>query len=595
MTTLLGTETLSVQAQPFGPQEVVHTQDIANLALGGTPTGILPVANGGTGVTRSLKKLQIAAAAAQNKNRFINPVVSSSTLTISTTNPGTTGLTTVFNGFLGNATVTTTAGSNVLTGVSTFAYVQNEALTSAPDTYNPQYIVEASASAGGLYPNNIPPGTTIVSYNSTAQTITLSNAATGSATITARFVSNAVMFEGGVPFDYGGGNNMNIGGVSTNSASPQFGNASKAIIFRTNAADFTTSGTGIYFSSYSNTSNPLQGSVRIAIDDVYQTADFVPVTNGSTTNYYTLQFSTPGWHTVRIELTGSPLIGALAVVTGALVQRPHDAQKPVIGGFSDSYFQGGNIFSCSNLARRIAAGLGATYMDFAVSGTGYIANGSTNYAWTATQRTRDVLNAPVDLLLIQGSINDNGYTGAAIQAAALTTWKALRANLPNTPFIIFGCATTNSVSSSQATTIETALQAAYAAWGDSNSWFFPLTNDQQGTPFTSASNSFSGGGNIDNASVTASITGTTMTVTGITTGQLQIGDPVAGTGVTASTVILAGTGQTGTYTVNNSQTVGSEAMTIGDGNHPSNVMGQPAYAAWALGKIYSVLNSYSGY
>ena len=40
MATLAGTETLLVQAQPFGPQEVVHTQDIANLALGGTAVAL---------------------------------------------------------------------------------------------------------------------------------------------------------------------------------------------------------------------------------------------------------------------------------------------------------------------------------------------------------------------------------------------------------------------------------------------------------------------------------------------------------------------------------------------------------------------------
>jgi len=59
----------------------------------------------------------------------------------------------------------------------------------------------------------------------------------------------------------------------------------------------------------------------------------------------------------------------------------------------------------------------------------------------------------------------------------------------------------------------------------------------------------------------AFISGTTMTVTGITSGALAVGDRVFGTGVEWNTVItvqLTGTtGASGTYTVNNSQTVSS--------------------------------------
>lgn len=65
-------------------------------------------------------------------------------------------------------------------------------------------------------------------------------------------------------------------------------------------------------------------------------------------------------------------------------------------------------------------------------------------------------------------------------------------------------------------------------------------------------------------SVTGSIAGNTLTVSAVGSGQLRIGDQVFGTGVTANTVITAfgtGVGDTGTYTVNNSQTVGSTTLT----------------------------------
>lgn len=80
---------------------------------------------------------------------------------------------------------------------------------------------------------------------------------------------------------------------------------------------------------------------------------------------------------------------------------------------------------------------------------------------------------------------------------------------------------------------------------------------------------------------TASISGTTLTVSAITSGSLALGDPItdntgSSTGLATSTVILAqltGTaGSTGTYRLNNSQTKASRTMYVGgfatnDGTH----------------------------
>jgi Flp pilus assembly protein TadG len=62
----------------------------------------------------------------------------------------------------------------------------------------------------------------------------------------------------------------------------------------------------------------------------------------------------------------------------------------------------------------------------------------------------------------------------------------------------------------------------------------------------------------------ASISGTTMTVSAVSHGPLAVGQTVAGTGVSGSTTITAfvsGTGGTGTYTVSPSQSVAAETMT----------------------------------
>jgi len=63
--------------------------------------------------------------------------------------------------------------------------------------------------------------------------------------------------------------------------------------------------------------------------------------------------------------------------------------------------------------------------------------------------------------------------------------------------------------------------------------------------------------------ITGAISGTTLTVTDISTGKLQVGSVVTGTGVATGTIITAlgtGTGGIGTYTVNISQLVVSTAL-----------------------------------
>ena len=65
------------------------------------------------------------------------------------------------------------------------------------------------------------------------------------------------------------------------------------------------------------------------------------------------------------------------------------------------------------------------------------------------------------------------------------------------------------------------------------------------------------------AVVTGDISGTTLTVSAVTSGTLVVGQTIQGSTVTAQTIITAlgtGTGGAGTYTVNNSQTVTSRTL-----------------------------------
>lgn len=66
------------------------------------------------------------------------------------------------------------------------------------------------------------------------------------------------------------------------------------------------------------------------------------------------------------------------------------------------------------------------------------------------------------------------------------------------------------------------------------------------------------------ATFTAAISGNIMTVTSVTSGTIQLGQPIRGTGVTSGTYIESlgtGTGSTGTYFVSTAQTVSSTTIT----------------------------------
>lgn len=69
------------------------------------------------------------------------------------------------------------------------------------------------------------------------------------------------------------------------------------------------------------------------------------------------------------------------------------------------------------------------------------------------------------------------------------------------------------------------------------------------------------------ASFTGALAGTTLTVSALASGAIIPGQTLSGTGIAAGTIVSgvlnAATNGVGTYSVNNSQTVASEAMTTG--------------------------------
>lgn len=104
----------------------------------------------------------------------------------------------------------------------------------------------------------------------------------------------------------------------------------------------------------------------------------------------------------------------------------------------------------------------------------------------------------------------------------------------------------------------------------------------------------------EEAVVTGSISGTTLTVSAVTSGALRVGLTITGTGVTSGTTITAlgtGTGGTGTYTVSVSQTVSSTTIRAGNNRTISfpNATGTVALVAGSsTAVIYNNAGAYAG-
>lgn len=100
---------------------------------------------------------------------------------------------------------------------------------------------------------------------------------------------------------------------------------------------------------------------------------------------------------------------------------------------------------------------------------------------------------------------------------------------------------------------------------------------------------------------TGSISGTTLTIVGGTiAGRVGVGSRIFGVGVTAGTAITAlgsGTGGAGTYTINNSQTVGSEGMEARHGGNgirvESDLLGNNGISQTMIDRVcfYRVFNA----
>jgi hypothetical protein len=142
------------------------------------------------------------------------------------------------------------------------------------------------------------------------------------------------------------------------------------------------------------------------------------------------------------------------------------------------------------------------------------------------------------------------------QAFFNQTWAAGSASAPPTSFLNFGNAFNDAPTLTMANGIDT-----HVGYGRTSMNIVNAQISINGVPFEDA------------AVFTASISGTTLDVTAVSSGVISVGQRVYATGVTTGTFITAlgtATGGVGTYTVGTSQTVGSMTMNSGADNTTLN-------------------------
>jgi len=389
------------------------------------------------------------------------------------------------------------------------------------------------------------------------------------------------------------------------SASPAQSYVPFALEFMTDAANFSTATPAIVMTIVGN-QTPL--AYRVAVDDVYQTANYVLINTGS--NQITIQFATAGVHKVRIEQTAGVRVSHLYLTTNAKIwQPPKNGYSVNAAMFADSFFNSGytGSWGMHNIANQVCILLGWNCFAPAVNGTGYIATGGTSYAWTDARRIADITRIPPDVIVLFGSVNDSGQTSNAEQTAAASVYSQIRAIYPTIPIFVFGVPNTKTVSTSAAT-LETGIAAAVAASqaaGDNNIWFFPITNDPAGAWITKdVTTDFAGGGYTSYcAASSATISGATLTINTMTTGTVLPYSTVTLTGGATGVVqpygtsSTTGTGQTGTYALTGNSGSGTAVATTacGDSTHPAdnfgNANGPEYYAKRMKALILSVVSS----
>lgn len=277
-------------------------------------------------------------------------------------------------------------------------------------------------------------------------------------------------------------------------------------------------------------------------------------------NWINVNFGSRATRLIDLEFEKGGSFGGINVASADSIVRVDLSSKYSIGVVGDSITAStGVVRGGDGYVEHAGRRLGNMDLDIwpiGIGSTGYLNDGvgAGTTTWRFSSHLDDLLFTTFDEVWMVGGINDSSADLPGLKAAATLTWQGARQRVgPTVPIIVWGVFA-GPPAYSAAFTKETALKEAFDQWADPYSVFVPFRGVR---PIQT-------GGTLD-ASVTGSITGTTLTTTAVASGALAIGQVLMAADILPETFITAGSGSS--WTVSKSQTMTSQ--TIGASN-PAN-------------------------
>lgn len=223
----------------------------------------------------------------------------------------------------------------------------------------------------------------------------------------------------------------------------------------------------------------------IANEVVYTSAS----SPGSTTEYFPITMPA-GVKDLTVEIQRDCRLSTIYVRDRFSVAYPSVEGPTCMVAISDSYGQGANaedgnfqtawgngfVFQLGDL-------LGFTHVTSSASGgTGWATTTGGTYGFETRITNGDIAigatQLPPDLILLQGSINNQATSAGSVQAACLAGLHAVRSQYPGIPIMVLGAFPGASGPSAGLLAAEGAVQAAVTAFADSLCAFIPISTAQ---------------------------------------------------------------------------------------------------------------------
>jgi lysophospholipase L1-like esterase len=221
---------------------------------------------------------------------------------------------------------------------------------------------------------------------------------------------------------------------------------------------------------------------RFLVDGKYvSTAGFVlGTTSGSTAQYILLDFGSRAIRNITLEGQGTCGIGGAYVeATGKLWPAASNdwVYATMLG---DSYVYGSAATALGDgVSPTLGDWLGMQMHASGSGGTGWATTGSA-YRFDQRIANGDIAIGGVtpDVIFFMASVNDRTLSTATVTTNALAGLRSARAQYPNTPIVVFGCAGASYVTT--VTANEAAVQSAVTQFGDPLCAFVPFSTDTNG-------------------------------------------------------------------------------------------------------------------